>query len=326
MKPMRKNGWKFLLDIVMAVVLVLMYNKRVLGMSFHEIGGLAVCGLFIIHKLLNWKWIKAVTTGLFSRNTPVRQKLYWVLDFLLFGCFVYILVSGIMISKIVFPTTGGGGSFKMGHYAVAALALALTGVHVGFHMGWIGQRMAFLKKLPKLARRGLAIVLTLAVLVFGGMQLTSTSFVQWLGNIGVVFGATQDMPVGFIERNTVSESITTTTETVAVSTTDSKGTVVLPTSTDNSVTHSDATSDISGSQTGSTTDVQGISNGQGARDGQGPHGSGGEGESTNIASVLLSFISILFSFAVITAWVDGGLKANKRRRLLKAANAATPEA
>ena len=76
MKRLRKNGVKMILDIIMAVVLALMYNKRVLGMSFHEIGGIALCGLFIIHKLLNWQWIKAVTAGMFSRNTPARLKLF----------------------------------------------------------------------------------------------------------------------------------------------------------------------------------------------------------------------------------------------------------
>lgn len=83
MKGLRKNGWKLILDAVMAIVLALLYNKRVLGMAFHEIAGIAICGLFIIHKLLNRKWIAAVTRSLFSRQTPVRQKLSWVLDFLL---------------------------------------------------------------------------------------------------------------------------------------------------------------------------------------------------------------------------------------------------
>lgn len=326
MKLMRKNGWKFLLDIVMAVVLVLMYNKRVLGMAFHEIGGLAVCGLFIIHKLLNWKWIKAVTIGLFSHSTPVRQKLYWVLDFLLFGCFVYILVSGIMISKIVFPSTGGGGSFKMGHYAVAALALALTGIHVGLHMGWIGQRMAFLKKLPLFARRALAILLSVAVLAFGGMQFTSTSFVQWLGNIGVVFDSMQGMPEGFNAHNPTSDS-GATSETSAVSTTGSDGTIILPAGTDNSAVLTSTASnpsstEVANAQTSSNTQ----NSGSGLRVGQGPHGGSDEGESTGVTSVLLSFLSILFSFSVATAWVDGGFKAIRRRRLMKTARVGTPEA
>ena len=87
MKRLRKNGWKFLLDIVMMFLLALMYNKRVLGMSFHEIGGLALAGLFIIHKLSNRRWIKAVTSGLISTRTPVRQKVYWGAGFVIAALF-----------------------------------------------------------------------------------------------------------------------------------------------------------------------------------------------------------------------------------------------
>ena len=105
-----------------------------LYMAFHEIAGIAICGLFIIHKLLNRKWIAAVTRSLFSRQTPVRQKLSWVLDFLLLLSFGYVLVSGILISKVVFPASGGNHAFQAGHYAAAALALALTGVHIGLHV------------------------------------------------------------------------------------------------------------------------------------------------------------------------------------------------
>ena len=327
MKGLRKNAWKFLLDIVMAVVLVLMYNKRVLGLEFHEIGGLAVCGLFIIHKLLNWPWIKAVTKGLFSRRTPARQKLYWVLDILLFGCFTYILVSGIMISKIVFPSTSGGGSFKMGHYAVAALALALTGIHVGLHMGWIGQRMGFLGKLPRLLRRGLALLLSVAVLVFGGMQLTSTSFVRWLGSLGVVFGASQDVATGFGNQGTFPEiGSTTASGTTATAGTGTSSTTVQ--TVDSSAQSGTATDNTTLSDANPTAATDGgRSLGGGLMDGQGPHGSGGESSgSTSVGSVLLSFFSILLAFATVTAWTDGGLRALKRKRLLKAAKASAPEA
>ena len=308
MKRLRKNGWKIVLDILMAILLVLMYNKRVLGMSFHEIGGLALCGLFIIHQLLNLRWIKAVTTGLFSRRTPARQKLYWVLDLLLFVSYGYILFSGIMISKIVFPTVQGSNVFKMGHYAAAALALALTGVHVGLHIGSMRQRIPFLRKLPTWLRRGFAILLSVAVLVFGGMQLTSTSFIQWLGNIGVVFGAQQTQPEGFEMQNSTIES-SDTTNTVAVSTDVQEGTVELSQTTDITTATAETTTDTS-----TQTLTQ---HGGGAQDGKGPHGSGGEGgSSTSVLDVILSFLSIMLAFSAVTAWADGILQSVKRKRRL----------
>ena len=59
----RKYG-KLLLDLVLLVLLALMYQKKVISMHFHEIGGLVLMGLFFLHKALNWKWIRGVTTGI----------------------------------------------------------------------------------------------------------------------------------------------------------------------------------------------------------------------------------------------------------------------
>ena len=237
--------------------------------------------------------------SVFPVAVPARQKLFWVLDILLFLSFGYVLVSGILISKVVFPGLGGGAAFKMGHYAVAALALLLTGVHVGLHMGWVGQRMGFLKRLPLLVRRGLAVLLSIAVLVFGGLQLTSTSFLSWLGNIGAVFGVVQAMPEGGpVQREAAA--------TVAVSSTDGAGTVVLP--------QTDGAGAAAGSETGSQTAV-----GNGMEAMRGGHGENGTAASGNVASVLLGFMSLMLSFATLTAWADAALHAVRRRRLRKTA-------
>lgn len=50
---------KLALDLVLFALLVLMYQKRLISMEFHEIGGLALFGLFLVHKALNWKWLRA---------------------------------------------------------------------------------------------------------------------------------------------------------------------------------------------------------------------------------------------------------------------------
>jgi len=303
MKGLRKNGWKLILDAVMAIVLALLYNKRVLGMAFHEIAGIAICGLFIIHKLLNRKWIAAVTRSLFSRQTPVRQKLSWVLDFLLLLSFGYVLVSGILISKVVFPASGGNHAFQAGHYAAAALALALTGVHIGLHVSCVSQRMKWLNRLPRLFRRSLAVLLSVAVLVFGGMQLTSTSFLEWIGNIGSIFGATQT--VGSIGERSLSAGAPSleNNSAASASTADASGT-------------SNVQAD--GSETASTVGAsQGSSHGMGLMNGQGARG--GESGNTSIPGIWLSFTALMFAFAVLSAWLDGGLAAFRRRKRLRSA-------
>lgn len=311
MKRLRKNGWKFLSDIVMMFLLVLMYNKRVLGMSFHEIGGLALAGLFIIHKLSNRRWIKAVTSGLISTRTPVRQKVYWVLDLLLLLCFAYILFSGILISKVLFPGMDGRGSYKLGHYAVGALALALTGIHAGLHFGWMKQRLLWRNKIPLVLRRVIAIVLSAAVLGFGAYQFTSTAYVNWISNLNVVV---------FAQSDTLSP-----------------GAAALPSDVNNTDETTKEAADITAADTNNDTEAVTITansrgnggGGTGLRDGTGPHGSGnGQGAQANadsVVTVLLSFLSILLSFGVVAAWLNEcSLKLKQRRMLRKMNGKITP--
>ena len=189
----KMNRIKFALDIILLVLLLLMYKKDVLGISFHELGGILLCGLFIIHKLLNIKWIIATTGRLFSKKISRRLKLNWLIDVLQLLCFTYILVSGIFISKVLFDGTRGGSVFKTGHYAISALALVLVGLHIGLHYEWILKRTP-VRKLPLWLRRGAAIVLSLAILVFGVYQMTETSFLDWMRGLGATIGATQALP------------------------------------------------------------------------------------------------------------------------------------
>ena len=53
-------------------------------MSFHEWGGIIFFCLFILHLILNWKWIRSVTAKLFKKTTGIKLKVSWVVNFLLF--------------------------------------------------------------------------------------------------------------------------------------------------------------------------------------------------------------------------------------------------
>ena len=74
MRIAKKTLWKLLLDICMLSLLVLRYQKRVISMRFHEIGGLILLALFLLHNALNWKWIKAVSARIFQRSLPPRSR------------------------------------------------------------------------------------------------------------------------------------------------------------------------------------------------------------------------------------------------------------
>ena len=170
-----KKSWKLTLDALLLLLLALMYKKMAISMAFHEIGGLALIGLFVIHHLFNGKWIVAVSKRLFAKETPVKTKLQYILALLLFVDFLLIGISGALISKVVFRFNIHGGAWKTIHYFCAALAIVLGGLHLGLHMQYL---FGFVKK--SVLMRAVALTLAAVLILFGSYSLTSTSFIRWL--------------------------------------------------------------------------------------------------------------------------------------------------
>lgn len=176
------NLIKISLDVVMAVILILMYNSKVVSLNFHEIGGLFVCGLFLIHKLINWKWIAAVSKKLFSKDLNIKLRLGYIVDFLLLISMTAILVSGIFISKIVFRnfSLNVSGNWRTVHYCASAVSLILVGIHLGLHWNFVTGIFKKYVKIPSMIAKPVSILLVIAVVAYGSYNIVTTSFTQWL--------------------------------------------------------------------------------------------------------------------------------------------------
>ena len=72
---LNKNVTRIILDVVMVSLLVLMYEKFAFGIRFHEVGGLAAFGLFIVHNGINRRWIVGITKRFFSGTMPLRVRI-----------------------------------------------------------------------------------------------------------------------------------------------------------------------------------------------------------------------------------------------------------
>jgi hypothetical protein len=177
----KKNVLKLVLDFCMIIVLVLMYNKSSVNLSFHEIGGLALIGVMLIHVLINGKWVTVVTKKLFDKTLPVKTKLGYILNVLLLISFLLIGISGIMISEVLFHISVDGGiSWKTIHYTSAAVALILIGIHIGLHKQFICNHLGKLLHIPKLTGRIAGIALSIIIVAYGCFSFTTTSFANWL--------------------------------------------------------------------------------------------------------------------------------------------------
>lgn len=194
---MKKQFVKFALDLLMAVTFVLLFNDSVLGgLSFHEMAGLGIGVAFIVHVLLNAGWVKRVTMKMFDRKLPWKTRFEYGLNLLLLVSMAFIIASGIIISRVVFPgvTIGNEMWFKVTHISTSFLVLAIVGVHVGLHWHWV---MNMVKRMAGSgsSSRTFSVALklaTVAVLAFGIYEMTRTSYVQHLSSVSSVLGGASE--------------------------------------------------------------------------------------------------------------------------------------
>lgn len=189
---------KFGIDLVMGIIFVLFFNKRVLGgLTFHEIAGLLIAAVFFTHIILNWKWVKNVTLKLFDRKLPFRTKFSYLLNLLLLVGMAFIITSGIFISRVVFPNINIGNEqwFKISHMSISFLVLIIVAIHIGLHWKWI---MSVFKNIFKIkhSKKSLKIVSQIAVvllLVFGSYEMYNTQFLKQVQGVSRIFNLSSSM-------------------------------------------------------------------------------------------------------------------------------------
>lgn len=178
---MKKNNVRIIIDSVMLVLFVLLFKKSAISLTFHEAAGLAVCAVFILHLIINYKWIVDVTKKLFSKTTPAKTRIGYLVDFILCICFFGILISGIDCSKIFFPNFPVLNSKATPlHFFFGAVMLICVGVHLGLHWNWIKGMItkhgAWNSKVYSSIRNILIVLLS----GFGVYSISTSNMAMWL--------------------------------------------------------------------------------------------------------------------------------------------------
>ena len=297
----QKRSWKLIFDAVMLVLLILMYRKQVISLTFHEVGGLALVGLVVIHLLFNARWIGAVTKHLFSKSTGIHARACYIVDALLLLALLTVGITGVLISKVVF-SFHVTGNFKTLHYFSAALSVILMGVHLGLHADYIFGKL-LKKSAGKAAKITLAAVLTAAVL-FGGYSLYSSSFVSFLTapiQAASISHATFS-PSGDIALDGADEQRPMDLSELPDAGTESN--LPVPSPADNDAQQDGSTPSAPSGDDYAGSGGHGNGRGEGLGDGNGNgNGNGNGGESGSLSGALLlvaQYIGIITLFAALT--------------------------
>lgn len=187
---------KTVIICVMSLGFALMFDHVLLGQNFHEIAGLIVLALFLIHFFLYWKWVVKTTKNIFNKKMTAKSRIGCLIDLLLLICVLVIGLSGILTSKVLFSGIAQqGGPWKSLHSSVACIALILAGLHLGLHWSTIKIKLQKLFK-SKTAFRIAAIILVVVIIGGAVYGFINTKFTRNITSISTVFSGDTGGPGG----------------------------------------------------------------------------------------------------------------------------------
>jgi hypothetical protein len=130
---------KIALDFIMSVLFVILIFAYDTGLAFHEIAGLSILVLFTAHMILNWTWVKSITKNFLSKKIKRKSKLLYALNTLLLIAVSTIIVTGIMISRVVFDfgLNGSSSVFSAIHKWTAYACLGFFAIHIALNWRFV---------------------------------------------------------------------------------------------------------------------------------------------------------------------------------------------
>lgn len=163
-----KRSLRIIVDIALAVILFLLMLNSKIGILAHEILGVSLIVLFIIHHVINRSFYKNIFKNKYSKLRIV----YLVIDTLMAIMMLVMIVSSFLISQRLFVSFGLGNDYlgRILHIISSYSLYILCGLHLGLHYNSVFK----LKKENKIV---LNIFLIIISCVFGTHGFIKRNFI-----------------------------------------------------------------------------------------------------------------------------------------------------
>lgn len=137
------------------------------GEVAHEVIGIAIFVLFVIHHILNRRWIASITKGKYSPLRIIQTILVFVILILMIGS----MVSGIILSDNIFKfvkVTGVSMLARQVHMFCAYWGFMVMSVHLCIHWNMIVNMTKKIFKNSSIVRSWIARVMAIIFASYGG--------------------------------------------------------------------------------------------------------------------------------------------------------------
>lgn len=170
---------KIILDIIMFISMIVLMKTNITGLQLHEIIGICLFIIFIIHKIINFKWVKSIGKNILNKNMKSKPKIMFFMDLILFIFVTLNVTIGILVSKFILVsiTVNNIETVTILHKFFAWWSLILISIHIGLH--WENVVNCFEQKFKSLKVNKMLqiffILLYITITIIGILSISRTS-------------------------------------------------------------------------------------------------------------------------------------------------------
>ena len=135
MKP--KAILKMVIDVIMTILMLFLMAYHITGRQAHEVMGIILFCLFMVHHILNINWYKSLRKGKYS----ISRILNTAVNILLSIVMACMIASGLMLSVLGLAAVG-----RPLHMISTYWGFLLISIHLGLHWGMV---MGMAKRISK---------------------------------------------------------------------------------------------------------------------------------------------------------------------------------
>ena len=130
-----KKVFKMIIDILMIIFMLLEYSKVYTGQLLHEVIGIILLVLFVIHNFLNINFYKNIFKGKYN----FLRTFTTIINFSFLICMLFTIILGIPISNEVFKGLNLKSNIttRKLHTILGYWSLVILSIHLGLHYNLI---------------------------------------------------------------------------------------------------------------------------------------------------------------------------------------------
>ena len=131
---------KLLIDLSVLLLFITINAPQITGLTGHEWISFIFAAPFLVHLILNWKWIVSFMSRIFKK-LPGETRFNQIWDMLLFVMMTLVIFSGTIVSEKALPALNIhikiDPFWRSIHTTSANLLMLMFGVHITMHWKWI---------------------------------------------------------------------------------------------------------------------------------------------------------------------------------------------